>query len=36
MTSLHDSLADYLRIRRGDGVKFTKIGVALEQFVGFL
>jgi len=36
MTNLHDSLADYLRIRRGEGVKFTKIGVALEQFVEFL
>jgi integrase len=36
MTSLHDGLADYLRIRRGEGVKFEKIGLVLEQFVEFL
>jgi integrase len=36
MTSLHDGLADYLRIRRGEGVKFKRIGVALEHFVEFL
>jgi integrase/recombinase XerD len=36
MTSLHDGLADYLRIRRGEGVKFKKIGLALEHFVEFL
>ncbi len=36
MTSLHDGLADYLRIRRGEGVRFKKIGVALEHFVEFL
>jgi integrase len=36
MTSLHDALADYLRIRRGEGVRFTKIGLALERFVEFL
>ena len=29
MTSLHDGLADYLRIRRGEGVKFEKIGLVL-------
>jgi integrase/recombinase XerD len=36
MTSLHDGLADYLRIRRGEGAKFKRIGVALEHFVEFL
>jgi integrase/recombinase XerD len=36
MTSLQDALADYLRIRRGEGVKFKKIGLALEHFVEFL
>jgi integrase len=36
MTSLHDALEDYLRIRRGEGVKFEKIGLALEDFVEFL
>jgi integrase/recombinase XerD len=36
MTSLHDGLADYLQIRRGEGVKFKKIGLALEHFVEFL
>ena len=36
MTGLHDALADYLRIRRGEGVTFTKVGLALEQFVEFL
>ena len=30
------ALADYLRIRRGEGVKFEKIGLALEHFVEFL
>jgi hypothetical protein len=36
MTSLHDALAEYLRIRRGEGVKFKRIGLALEHFVEFL
>jgi hypothetical protein len=36
MTSLHEALTDYLRIRRGEGVKFEKIGLALEHFVEFL
>ena len=36
MTSLHDALADYLRIRRAAGIQFSRVGPALEQFVEFL
>ena len=36
MTSLHDSLTDYLRIRRAAGIQFRKVGPALEHFVEFL
>lgn len=36
MSSLQGALADYLRIRRCEGVKFEKIGLALEHFVEFL
>ena len=36
MTSLTEALADYLRIRRGEGVQFKKVGPALEHFVEFL
>ena len=36
MTSLHDSLTDYLRIRRAAGIQFRKVGPALERFVEFL
>ena len=36
MTSLHDAVADYLRIRRAAGIQFRKVGPALEHFVEFL
>ena len=36
MSPLRDALADYLRSRRAEGVRFTKVGSALDHFVEFL
>ena len=36
MSPLRETLADYLRSRRAEGVKFRKVGPALEHFVEFL
>ncbi len=36
MSSLHEALTDYLRIRRAAGIQFRRVGPALEHFVEFL